>query len=182
MGTSQLRMSKLMSMIMALMLSVTVSAQKGGWNPQLENDAKKALDTILVKMPKLESYKDEAHGYAVFPSITKAAATVGVDLGNGIVYKDHQAIGMARLKQLNVGYQLGGQQYIEIIFFENEEVFEKFKNGKLKLDAQASVVALKGGASFDVAYQDGVAVFTMTKGGLMYEASIGGQRFKYVAK
>ncbi len=67
-------------------------------------------------------------------------------------------------------------------FFENQLSFEKFINGKLKFDAQASAVAIKEGASIDVAYQDGVAVFTATKGGLMYEASIGGQHFKYESK
>ncbi|KKL93957.1 hypothetical protein LCGC14_1869480, partial [marine sediment metagenome] len=62
---------------------------------------------------------------------------------------------------------LEGQQYVEIIFFENEETFEKFINGKLEFDAQASAVVLKAGASIDAPYQDGVAVFTATKGGLM---------------
>ena len=78
--------------------------------------------------------------------------------------------------------QLGGQQYSEVIFFENEKSFEKFTNGNLKFDAQASAVALKKGASIDAAYSNGVAVFTRTKGGLMYEASIGGQHFTFKSR
>ncbi|UJH66405.1 YSC84-related protein [Allomuricauda sp. SCSIO 65647] len=182
MKTSLYKRSKLVAQALFLLLSISINAQVKGWNPELESNALKAMDTLVKKMPKLESYKDEAHAYVVFPRITKAAATVGIALGNGVVYKDSEILGTARLKQANIGYQLGGQQYMEVIFFEDEEIFEKFKNGKLKLDAQASVVAFKKGASFDVAYQDGVAVFTATKGGLMYEASIGGQRFKYRAK
>ena len=86
------------------------------------------------------------------------------------------------LKQASIGLQLGGQQYSEVIFFENSKAFDNFTNGKLKFGAQASAVAIKEGASIDAAYNDGVAVFTKTRGGLMYEASIGGQHFKFKPK
>ena len=178
----QLKTSKIATVVLALVLSISLNAQAGNWNPELENESKKALSTILERTPKLESFKNEAYGYAVFPRITKAAIGIGGAAGNGIVFKDDQIVGSSKLKQATVGIQFGGQQYIEVIFFENENSFEKFINGKLKFDAQASAVALKEGASIDAAYQDGVAVFTMTKGGLMYEASIGGQHFKYQSK
>jgi lipid-binding SYLF domain-containing protein len=182
MKTVVLRTSNIASIVLALFASITLSAQVNGWNPKLESDAQEALHTILEKTPKLASFKKEAYGYAVFPRITKAAIGVGGAAGNGVVYKDHSIVGTAHLKQATVGIQLGGQQYVEVIFFENEDAFKKFTNGKLKFDAQASAVALKAGAAIDLAYQDGVAVFTATKGGLMYEASIGGQHFKYKSK
>ncbi len=179
MKTIQLNISKMTTVVLALLASITMNAQVNGWNPELESNSKEALNTILEKTPKLESFKNEAYGYAVFPRITKAAIGVGGAAGNGIVYKDDIVVGAAHLKQATVGIQFGGQQYAEVIFFESKETFEKFINGKLKFDAQASAVALKAGAAIDAAYQDGVAVFTATKGGLMYEASIGGQHFKY---
>lgn len=179
MKTVQLRTSKMATVVFALLLSITLNAQVNGWNLELESDSKEALSNILEKTPKLESFKNEAYGYAVFPRITKAAIGVGAAAGNGIVYKDDIIVGATHLKQATVGIQLGGQQYVEVIFFESEKTFEKFINGKLKFDAQASAVAWKEGAAIDAAYQDGVAVFTATKGGLMYEASIGGQHFKY---
>lgn len=182
MKTVQLKTSKMTTAILALLLSITINAQVDGWNPELENESKKALSTILEKTPKLEQFKNKAYGYAVFPRITKAAVGVGGAAGNGIVYKDQIALGKAHLKQATLGIQFGGQQYVEVIFFENQETFEKFTNGKLKFDAQMSAVALKAGAAIDAAYQNGVAVFTATKGGFMYEASIGGQHFKYKAK
>ena len=182
MKTVQLRISKMATAVMAIFLSITMNAQVNGWNPELESDSKEALNTILEKTPKLVSFKKDAYGYAVFPKITKGAVGVGGAAGNGIVYKDDVAVGSTHLKQATFGIQLGGQQYVEVIFFESEEVFEKFTNGKLKFNAQASAVALKSGAAIDAAYQDGVAVFTATKGGLMYEASIGGQHFKYESK
>ncbi len=179
MKTVQLKTSKMATIVFALLLSITMNAQVNGWNPELESDSKEALSKILEKTPKLESFKNDAYGYAVFPRITKAAVGVGAAAGNGIVYKDDVAVGKTHLKQATVGIQFGGQQYVEVIFFESKETFEKFINGKLKFDAQASAVAWKEGAAIDAAYQDGVAVFTTTKGGLMYEASIGGQHFKY---
>ena len=106
---------------------------------------------------------------------------IGGAAGKGVAYKALQIIGSSKLKQASIGLQLGGQQYSEVIFFENKESFDKFINGNLKFNAQASAVAITVGASVDVAYQDGVAVFTRAKGGLMYEASIGGQHFNFEA-
>lgn len=182
MNTSFIRKPQIATIIVLLLWAFTANALVEGWNPELENEAKEALSNILERTPKLTSFKNEAYGYAVFPRITKAAITFGGAAGNGIIYKDHIAMGKAHLKQATIGIQFGGQQYVEVIFFENEDVFEKFTNGKLKFDAQASAVALKEGAAIDASYQDGVAVFTATKGGLMYEASIGGQHFKYKPK
>ncbi len=174
--------SKVIIALLSFMLSLTMSAQIGGWNPELENEAQEALQAMIKKTPKLQSFCDKSYGYAVFPKVTKAAVTIGGAIGNGVVYKNNQVVGTARLKQASFGLQFGGQQYSEVIFFENEEFFERFTNGKLKFDAQASAVVLKEGASVDVAYQEGVAVFTSTKGGVMVEASIGGQHFKYKPK
>jgi len=182
MKTVQLRNTQLVMAVLALILAMTMNAQVGGWNPELINDSNEALQEMIDKTPKLESYYNESFGYAVFPKITKAGIGIGGAMGKGIVFKNHQALGLSNLKQASFGLQLGGQQYSEIIFFKNEESFEKFTNEKLKFDAQASAVAINKGASIDVAYQDGVAVFTASKGGLMCEASIGGQHFKYEDK
>ncbi len=158
-----------------------INAQINNWNPDLVRDSNEALAKMIEDTPKLNSFKDKAYGYAVFPKVTKAGIGIGGAAGKGVVYKNHQIIGSSKLKQASIGLQLGGQQYSEVIFFENKESFDNFINGNLKFDAQASAVAITVGASVDVAYQDGVAVFTRTKGGLMYEASLGGQHFKFEA-
>ena len=84
---------------------------------------------------------------------------------------------MSKLKQLTFGLQFGAQKYSEVIFFQNEKAFEQFMNKKLKFDGQASAVALKKGTSADLAYSYEVVAFTQAIGGLMFEASIGGQHF-----
>ena len=86
---------------------------------------------------------------------------------------------MASLSQLSIGLQAGGQAYREVIFFESKKEMDRFKESKFEFSAQASAVAAKTGASADAKYANGVMVFTMEKGGLMYEASIGGQKFKF---
>ncbi len=179
MKTVQLKKSRIMTTLLIFLLSITMNAQAGGWNPELISDSEEALQTMLEKTPKLESFYNDSYGYAVFPKVTKAGIAFGGAFGKGVVFKNHQVVGSSKLKQASIGLQFGGQQYSEVIFFENKEAFEKFINGKLKFDGQASAVVLKEGASIDIAYQDGVAVFTQTKGGIMYEASIGGQHFKY---
>ena len=151
-----------------------------GWKPELEKDSKEALEMMITDAPKLKTYKDQAYGWAVYPKITKAAFVIGGAGGEGMVFQNGEPVGTSKLKQGSVGLQAGGQQYSEVIFFQNKEAFEKFKNGNLKFSAQTSAVAIVPGASFDVAYDEGVAVFTRVKGGIMAEASLGGQHFSFV--
>lgn len=165
--------------ILSILFSFSLQAQIGGWKPELEKDANKTLNSMMEKAPKLKAFYDKAYGYAVFPKITKAGIGIGGAGGKGIVYKNHVAIGSSGMSQASIGLQLGGQQYSEVIFFENKKSFEHFTNENLKFDAQASAVAITEGASVDVAYKSGVAVFTQAKGGLMFEASLGGQHFTF---
>lgn len=162
--------------------SINLSAQIGGWKADLIEDSEKALAEMIEKSPKLQSFKDKSFGYAVFPKITKGAIGIGGAGGKGIVFKDSVTTGQSTLSQATIGFQLGGQQYSEVIFFENKEAYDNFTNEKVKFDGQASAVAITSGASADVAFKGGMAVFTMAKGGLMFEASIGGQHFSFKAK
>ena len=83
--------------------------------------------------------------------------------------------------QVTVGLQAGGEAYREVIFFENKAAFDRFKENKLEFSGQVSAVAAKEGASANAKYRDGVLVFTQERGGLMLEASVGGQKFSYTA-
>ena len=121
----------------------------------------------------------DAEGYAVFPTVGKGAIGVGGARGKGHVYQHGKHIGRSTLNQLTIGFQLGGQVYSEVVLFQTPQALENFKLGHLKLDAQASAVALTERAAADVGYRSGVAIVTMAKGGLMYEASVGGQHFSF---
>jgi lipid-binding SYLF domain-containing protein len=127
----------------------------------------------------MKKHFSNAYGYVIFPNVGKGGIGIGGAAGNGVVYENGTEIGMAKLTQLSIGFQWGGQAYREIIFFESKETMDRFKESKVELSAQASAVAVTAGASADAKYVDGVMIFTMQKGGLMYEASVGGQKFKF---
>lgn len=146
---------------------------------KLANETEKAIKRLYQSNPTIQKHFYDAHGFAVYPVITKGGLGIGGAGGKGLVFENYKVIGGASLAQATLGLQAGGQQYMEVIFFEDKAALDRFKEGKIKFSGQASAVALKDGASVDVNYQDGVAVFTKAKGGLMAEASLGGQKFKY---
>ena len=154
-------------------------AQIGAWDPEEKENCEKTIESFKDKNQKFESYFNKAYGYAVFPTIGKGAIGIGGAHGKGLVYEQGVIVGGTKMTQITIGFQWGGQAYSEVIFFENKKALQAFKYGDIEFSGQASAVALTAGASADVAYKNGVAVFTLAKGGLMYEASIGGQKFKY---
>ena len=129
--------------------------------------------------PGMQAWFREAYGYAVFPSVGKGAFGIGAARGNGLVYEQGQLVGKTTLTAVTIGFQLGGQAFSEVIFFKDKTAFDDFTRGNYEFGGQVSAVALTAGASADLAYNGGVAVVTATKGGLMYEASVGGQKFDY---
>ncbi|MBN2315693.1 MAG: hypothetical protein JXM79_17325 [Sedimentisphaerales bacterium] len=149
---------------------------------QLDAKVQSAKDEAVKSDPGLKKFFDEAAGYAVFPTVGKGGIGVGGAYGKGEVYEGGQLAGYCTLTQASIGLQLGGQAYTELIFFETQDALDRFKSGNFAFSAQASAVALKSGASANAKYTDGVAVFTMGESGLMYEASVGGQKFSYTPK
>ena len=145
---------------------------------------------------------DNSYGYAIFPTIGKGGFGVGGAHGSGSVYARGKRIGNSKMTPLTVGFQLGGQAFSQIIFFEDARALESFTSGNFEFSAQATAVAITagvsaeantgGGASSGISggrndastanlsgYRKGMAIFTIAKGGLMYEASLGGQKYSY---
>jgi lipid-binding SYLF domain-containing protein len=145
----------------------------------LDRDVNSALAAARVQDPSLQAFLDRAYGYAIFPSVGKGAAGVGGAYGKGQLFERGKMIGYCDLSQATIGLALGGQTFTEIIAFENKAALDDFKNGNLKLAAQASATALKAGTSETAKFTDGVSVLTTNPQGLMAEASIGGQTFSF---
>jgi lipid-binding SYLF domain-containing protein len=144
-----------------------------------ESDVAAVIAKFKEKDPGLAKVFASAAGYAVFPTVGKGGIGIGAARGKGWVYERGRLIGRTTLTQITIGFQLGGQAYSEVVFFKDQAALDNFKLGHLKLDAQASAIALIARASADLAYRNGVAIVTMAKGGLMYEASVGGQKFSF---
>ena len=158
-----------------------------GWKPlQDENEKKvKANEESINKLNELRKisilkpYFNQAKGYAVFPDVVKVGFGLGVARGEGEVFEDGNVIGSTTLTQISLGIQLGGQNFSQIIFFRDKDSLNRFIQGNFEFDASASAVIVDAGANSSIDYSDGVAVYTFLKGGLMYEASIGGQKFNF---
>ncbi len=132
--------------------------------------------------PGITKFFSSSHGYAVFPTVAKGGAGLGGAHGKGLVYERGKRIGKASLTQFTIGIQLGGQSYSEIVFFENADAMAGFKESKFAIASQVSAVAAAEGAAAHAKYTLGVAVFTLAKSGLMCEASVGGQKFKFIPR
>jgi len=162
-------------------------------------------DTISVfkKSDTTKPFFKNHYGYAVFPTVGKGGIGIGGAYGKGKVYEKSKFIGTASLVKLSIGFQLGGQAFSEIIFFQDKRSYTEFISGNFEFDASASAVAITAGAQAkagtegatagasavpatgkyaDINYSKGMAVFVHTKGGLMYEAAIGGQKFSFTPK
>jgi lipid-binding SYLF domain-containing protein len=163
-------------------------------------------DTIATfkKAGESAAFFNNCYGYAVFPTIGKGGLGVGAAHGNGRVYEQGKYVGDTSMTQVSVGLQAGGQAFSQIIFFENKAAFDQFTSGNFEFGAGVSAVAIKSGASGSVGttgatasassgggdtgagtagqYRKGMAVFSVAKGGLMYEASLAGQKYKYKAR
>ena len=157
-----------------------VAAQETDYDLEKKKlEVAQAIESITNDDPGVQRFFDDSYGYAVFPSVGKGGFVVGGAHGTGLVYEQGALTGKTDLKQVNVGLQLGGQSYIQVIFFKGKEDLDRFKAGNLEFSGQASAVAITAGASADIDYSKGVAVISKAKGGLMYEASLGGQKFSY---
>jgi len=174
---------------LAFIAGCATSQTSTGWDPSRsatpsEQPARNvevanAIANFKNSDPGMNRFFDNAHGYAIFPTVGKGGAFVGGAYGTGEVYERGRLIGRSSITQLTLGLQLGGQAYSEIIFFKDKASLDDFRLGNFEFGAQASAVAVTAGASANAGYSNGVAVFTLAKGGLMYEATIAGQKFNF---
>ena len=181
--------------VVALVLAVPTST--------IAREVQDYSDTIeqFKRIPTVAQFFGTAHGYAVFPTIGKGGLGIGGSHGKGQVYRGGAVIGFTSTSDISIGAQAGGQAYGQIIFFENADALTRFTGGNFEFGASASAIAVqataeakaitestgvaagsskgKDKAAVNARYQDGIAVFTMAKGGLMYAATIAGQKYTY---
>lgn len=145
----------------------------------LRAESQEALGNFLKTDSTLQPLLDQAAGYVVFPNVGKGGLVVGAARGKGILYEKKTPTGVSTMTQASIGAQAGGQTFAELILFETPAAVKDFKDGKFEMSAEVSAVAAAEGASKAAKYKNGVAVFTLPKKGLMVQASIGGQKFKF---
>ena len=191
-----------MKHLFALFAAVALSSTFGTVARAADDSAKCAETIKLFKEAgQSASYFNNSYGYAVFPTIGKAGLGIGGAHGSGCVYQQGKQIGTAKMNQLSIGWQAGAQGYSLLVFFEDDRALKDFTSGEFEFGAKASAVAITAGASAGAStsgtssgasggkndaktqtrtgYENGMASFSIIKGGLMYEAALGGAKFKY---
>lgn len=177
----------------ALVLVIGSSVWLGacvGWQPGSGTVSRAQADTMTPQVnaaiasfkqsdPTIQRFFDDAYGYAVYPSVGKGGFWIGGAHGDGAVYQQGRLVGVTSITQVTFGPQIGGQAYSEIIFFRNADALATFEAGNLTFSAQASAVAATEGAAANASWSNGVATFTLARGGLMAEATVGGQKFTF---
>jgi len=172
----------------------TLLAFSSSWAAATPAECQEALDKFKG-LGNVSEMLGESYGYAILPTIGKGGIGIGGAGGSGCVYAGGVHTGNTSMGQITIGFQLGGQAFSQIILFKNKDTYDGFTTGEFEFGAQASAVALTYGASAEAgtqgasssagetkgagAWKRGMAVFTLAKGGLMYEATIGGQKYKY---
>lgn len=145
----------------------------------LEARADATLQTMRTTDTGLNGLLESAYGYAVFPEIGKGGAIVGAAYGRGVLYERGKMAGYVELNQASFGAQLGGQTFSELIVFRSEFDVARLKANDFSIGANASAVALTSGASASAGFDNGVAVFTLARGGLMAELTVSGQQLNF---
>ncbi len=184
-------MTRNLSLIAALVLGLAGVGFVGGCadtpkselgKAELHSQTMDAIARVKAADPGTTTFFNSAVGYAVFPTVTKGGAGIGAAHGIGELFEGGKVVGLCEVSQATIGLQLGGQEYTEVIFFQTKEALASFKRGDFEFSGQASGAAIKAGGAANAKYEAGVLVITLTKGGLMGEASVGGQKFSVTPK
>ncbi|NRR92829.1 lipid-binding SYLF domain-containing protein [Winogradskyella undariae] len=164
---------------MALMFVTVFAFSQNKDDMRVMKDAEKAIKTFKTSDKGLETFFSNSSGYVIFPNVGEGALVIGAASGNGVLYENGVATGMASMKKLDIGMQAGGEAYSQVIFFETKDALNEFKAENFEFSAEAKAVIVDKGASKNANYNDGVVIFAKSKAGAMADVSVGGQKFSY---
>jgi lipid-binding SYLF domain-containing protein len=175
------------TLILTLLATVLLATSSPGlaadWKPDPDNKrqvaAAKEIARMLDRQPKLQKYFDEAYGYAIFPTVGRLAAGIGLVYGRGLVIEQGQLVGQTKQYKGAIGFDYGVQFHSQIIFFQTAEIMEEFQTYGWEFEGRGSAVLIVFGASADPGYKSEVAIFSRTKGGLMIELAAHLARYTY---
>jgi lipid-binding SYLF domain-containing protein len=170
--------SLLLGLVLGLAACATAPKTPAG-RDALAANAVSTLQTMKATDPDLQSLLDRSYGYAVFPEIGKGGFIAGGAYGRGVLYEQGRLVGYVELNQGSIGAQIGAQTFAELIVLRDRSELERLRAGNFSVSGNASAVALTTGAAASARFVDGVAVFTMPRGGIMAELSVSGQQINF---
>jgi lipid-binding SYLF domain-containing protein len=163
----------LLAGIAALAATTTMQAE------DLKAKSEEAIQNFKLADPGLTNFFAKAAGYAILPSVGEGGFIIGGEHGDGLVYAKDKLIGKVTMSEISIGAQVGGGKFAELIFFETQSALQTFQTAKWEMSAMAKANVAASGVAANAKYDQGVAVFTLPKGGAMVAAAVGGQKFKF---
>lgn len=145
----------------------------------IKSSAQSKLAEATSADPTLRPVLNDSAGYAVFPEAGRGGLVVGGGYGKGVLYERGQIVGYCDMTLASAGAEIGGKSFVEIIVFKTPSALQDFKNGQFTLRGDTSAVALTSGAAANTQFQNGTAIYVLSQSGLMADASIGAQSFRY---
>jgi lipid-binding SYLF domain-containing protein len=177
--------AKISMICLCLVIALTgcaIAPEKPEGKAVLSSEVNEAIAIFKERDPEIRRFFDKSYGYAVLPKVFKGAFWVGGAYGKGEVYEQGKMVGYCSMSQATLGISFGGEYFREIIFFQEKNDLDVFKTEEFTFSAQVTGVAATIGAAAKANYKSGMAVFITTDKGLMVDASLGGQKFKYIDK
>jgi lipid-binding SYLF domain-containing protein len=171
----QIRRTTALAVLLVTALGVDLRVR----GDELKTDSEQAMEALQKADSSLKKLIDDSVGYVIFPGIGRGGFIIGGERGKGLVYQKGKVVGEAKVTEINIGAQVGGESYSELILFETAEALRDFKASNWEMSAKVNAVAASEGAAKNAKFQQGVAVFTLSRGGLMVQATVGGQKFKF---
>ena len=179
--TKKIMKSTLRNTILVPILTAALCSTFAAWAEDLEAKSAEAVQNFKTADPGLTKFFDKAAGYAILPSVGEGGFIIGGQRGDGLVYEKDKLIGKVTMSEVSVGAQVGGGKFAELIFFETEEALKDFQKSQWVMSAKAKASVAASGVAENAKYEQGVAVFTLPKKGVMVAAALGGQKFKFEA-
>lgn len=179
MWTRKMKGAAMAATVALAMFGVVRMGYAGTNDSQLVSEARQTIALYKTADPSIDGFFRRSVGYVVFPGIGKGGLGIGGAHGTGVLFQNGAPVGKVTMNQITIGAQAGGQEFSQIVFYEAPRALQELKGGKSSFSAGVSAVALTTGGAANAQFKNGVAVFTATKGGLMLEASVGGQKFSY---
>jgi lipid-binding SYLF domain-containing protein len=155
------------------------AAWEANVDDKVQVKAAAAIDRLRERVPRTQAYFEQAYAFAIFPSVTRIGLGFGGAYGKGIVIEGDSLVGRSKYKQFTSGIQAGARNFSMIVFFKDREALEYYQTGKTQFMGQAGIALGSFGAAGTPAYNEGVAVATVTRLGLMGEFTISGAKFTY---
>ncbi|MFI5316420.1 MAG: YSC84-related protein [Myxococcota bacterium] len=111
---------RMLAIALVLLAFLAVDARADS-RQELDRDGKKALQTLISKVPAAKMLNGKAVAVLVFPDMVKAGFMFGGQIGEGVLLRGGKSSGYYNSVGASYGLQAGAQKFGYALFFMNEK-------------------------------------------------------------